>query len=60
MVKRARLMDMHCAQCMKGRTVLFVGLFLDHMYENCIPDNPGIEEVVWTDGPSSESKINEN
>lgn len=53
-------MDMHCAQCMKGRTVLFVGLFLDHMYENCIPDNPGIEEVVWTDGPSSESKINEN
>ena len=43
----------------EGKEKFAMGTFLDHLYENCIPDNPGIEEVLWTDGPSSEFNVNE-
>lgn len=54
MMKRARLKAMHCAKSMKGRIKFAMRTFLDHPQENCIPDNTGIEKVIWTDEPSSE------
>ena len=56
MMKGARLNAMHCAEGLKGRTDLLWGVFLDHLYGNCIPDNLRIEEVIWRDEPSNEFK----
>ena len=58
---------MHDGQCKtflicsntKEKTKDTVAVFLDHLYENhLIPDTPvsSVEEVIWTDGPSSEFK----
>ena len=57
-MKGARLNAMHCAEGMKGRTNLLGGggVFQDHLYGNCIPDNLRIEEVIWRDEPSNEFK----
>ena len=34
-----------------------IGKFLDHLYENEIPEDDRVEkEIIWLDGPSSEFK----
>ena len=59
-MKRARLKATHCTQSMKRKLTFAVRTFLDHPQENCIPDNMGKEEVIWTDEPSSQFTANEN
>ena len=41
----------------KGKDKFFNGTFLEHLYENEIPnDNKVMKEVIWSDGPNSEFK----
>ena len=38
----------------KGKDKFAIGKFLDHLYENEIPEDESIEkEIIWSDGPSS-------
>ena len=41
----------------KGKDKFAIGKFLDHLYENEIPEDESVEkEIIWSDGPSSEFK----
>ena len=41
----------------KGKDKSAIGKFLDHFYENEIPEDESIKkEIIWSDGPSSEFK----
>ena len=41
----------------KGKDKFAIGKFLDHLYENEIPEDESVKkEIIWSDGPSSEYK----
>ena len=41
----------------KGKDKFAIGRFLDHLYENEIPEDESVEkEIIWSDGLSSEFK----
>ena len=41
----------------EGKDKFAVGTFINFLFDKCLPDNENLEEVFWTDGPSSEFKV---